>query len=93
MQDLMSFIRVCHVASIMGATDETKVSERGGVTIPSEVRERLDIEPGDKIRWTVEDGDVRVEVVHQREGVFDDFEPTPMGGDGSTGHNTTGAER
>lgn len=77
----------------MGATDETKVSERGGVTIPSEVRDRLGIEPGDKIRWTVEDDDVRVEVVHQREGVFDDFEPEPMGGDGATGHNTTGAER
>lgn len=77
----------------MGTTDETKVSERGGVTIPSEIRERLDIEAGDKIRWTVEGGDVRVEVVHQREGVFDDFEPAPMGGRGATGHDTTGAER
>ena len=93
MHFLMRFFRVRHVGSRMGATDETTVSDRGGVTIPAEVRERLDIEPGDKIRWTVEDGDVRVEVVHQREGVFDDFEPAPMGGDGATGHNTTGAER
>jgi AbrB family looped-hinge helix DNA binding protein len=77
----------------MGATDETTVSERGGVTIPSEIRERFDIEPGDKIRWTVDDGAVRVEVVHQREGVFDDFEPAPMGGDGASAHDTTGAER
>jgi AbrB family looped-hinge helix DNA binding protein len=77
----------------MGATDETTVSERGGITIPSEIRERLDIEPGDKIRWAVEDGDVRIEVVHQREGVFDDFEPMSMGGDGATAHDTTGAER
>jgi antitoxin PrlF len=93
MQDHMRFIRVRCVGPYMGATDETTVSERGGVTIPSEIRERLDIEPGDKIRWTVEDGDVRVEVVHQREGVFDDFEPAPMGGDGAAEHNTTGAER
>jgi AbrB family looped-hinge helix DNA binding protein len=77
----------------MGASDETTVSERGGVTIPADIRERLDIEPGDKIRWAVEDGDVRVEVVHQREGVFDDFEPASMGGDGATEHNTTGAEQ
>jgi len=77
----------------MGATDETTVSERGGITIPSEIRERLDIEPGDEIRWAVEDGDVRIEVVHQREGVFDDFEPMSMGGDGATAHDTTGAER
>jgi len=77
----------------MRATDETKVNERGGVTIPAEVRDRLDIEAGDKIRWTVEDGSVRIEVVHQQEGVFDDFEPVSMGGDGATAHDTTGQER
>ncbi|QCD66271.1 MULTISPECIES: AbrB/MazE/SpoVT family DNA-binding domain-containing protein [Halomicrobium] len=77
----------------MGTSDETTVSERGGVTIPSEIREALSIEAGDKIRWTVEEGDVMVEVVHQREGVFDDFEPMSMGGDGGTAHNTSGEER
>ena len=60
--------------------EETKVSDRGMVTIPAELRRRLDIEPGDKLRWTTdEDGDLFVEVVHQREGVFDDFEPVDAG--------------
>ena len=77
----------------MGTSDETTVSERGGITIPAAVRESLGIEAGDKIRWTVEDGDVSIQVVHQREGVFDDFEPMSMGGDGGTAHNTTGSER
>lgn len=77
----------------MGTTDETKVNDRGGVTIPSEVRDALDIEAGDKLRWTVEAGVLSVEVVHQEEGVFEDFEPTPMGGDGAVAHNTTGSER
>lgn len=59
---------------------ETKVSDRGMVTIPAALRRRLDIEPGDKLRWTTDDaGALSVEVVHQREGVFDDFEPVDVG--------------
>jgi len=62
------------------APEETKVSDRGMVTIPAEIRRRLDIGPGDKLRWAVdEDGDLTVELVHQREGVFDDFEPVDAG--------------
>ena len=60
--------------------DETKVSNRGMVTIPADLRQRLDIEPGDKLRWTTDkEGDLSVEIVHQREGVFDDFEPVDAG--------------
>lgn len=60
--------------------EETKVSARGGVTVPSSVRDRLGIEPGDALRWRLdEDGKLRVEVVHQREGRFDDVEPIDMG--------------
>lgn len=63
-----------------GPTEETKVSERGMVTIPADIRRRLDIGAGDKLRWHVEgDGSLTVEVVHQREGVFDDFEPVDVG--------------
>jgi looped-hinge helix DNA binding domain, AbrB family len=59
---------------------ETKVSDRGMVTIPADLRRQLDIEPGDKLRWTTDDnGTLSVEVVHQREGVFDDFEPVDAG--------------
>ena len=60
--------------------EETKVSDRGMVTIPAALRRRLDIEPGDKLRWTTDDkGNLSVEIVHQREGVFDDFEPVDIG--------------
>lgn len=59
---------------------ETKVSDRGMVTIPVALRRQLDIEPGDKLRWTVDNaGTLSVEVVHQRKGVFDDFEPVDAG--------------
>lgn len=62
------------------ASEETKVSDRGMVTIPADLRRRLDIEPGDKLRWTIDENDtLSVEVVHQREGVFDDFEPVDVG--------------
>lgn len=61
-------------------TEETKVNDRGMVTIPAALRRRLDIEPGDKLRWRTDDeGNLSVEIVHQREGVFDDFEPVDAG--------------
>lgn len=75
------------------APEETKVSDRGMVTIPASLRHRLDIEPGDKLRWdTDEQGKLSVEVVKQRYGAFDDFEPVPMGGGGSETHDLAGHE-
>jgi len=59
---------------------ETPVSDRGAVTVPSEIRERLDIQPGDKIRWEIDDeGEVQITVVKQRYGAFDDFDPVDIG--------------
>lgn len=73
--------------------EETKVSDRGMVTIPADIRRRLDIEPGDKLRWGIdEEGTLSVEVVKQRYGAFDDFEPVPMGGDGLDTHDLAGYE-
>jgi len=74
--------------------EETTVSDRGMVTIPASLRRRLDIEPGDKIRWDVdEDGDLSVEVVRQRYGAFDDDDlKAPMGGDGLETHDLAGHE-
>jgi len=75
------------------AVEETKVSDRGMVTIPAELRRRLDIEAGDKLRWDADDeGNLSVEVVKQRYGAFDDFEPVPMGGDGTETHDVAGHE-
>lgn len=73
------------------APEETTVSDRGMVTIPASLRHRLDIEAGDKLRWDVDDdGTLSVEVVKQRYGAFDDFEPVSMGGDGSETHDLAG---
>jgi len=75
------------------APEETKVSDRGMVTIPASLRRRLDIEAGDKLRWDVtEEGELSVEVVKQRYGAFDDFEAVPMGGGGSETHDLAGYE-
>ncbi len=72
--------------------DETTVSDRYAVTIPSAVRHRLDIEPGDKIRWRVtEAGDLAVAVVKQRYGVLADFEPVDMGDTHAADDHDTGA--
>jgi antitoxin PrlF len=75
------------------AAEETTVSDRGMVTIPASLRRRLDIEPGDKLRWEVDDeGELSVEVVKQRYGAFDDFESVSMGGGGSETHDLAGNE-
>jgi AbrB family looped-hinge helix DNA binding protein len=59
---------------------QTTVSDRGTVTIPADFRRRLDIEPGDTLRWSADDeGHLSVEVVHERAGVFDGFEPVAAG--------------
>jgi AbrB family looped-hinge helix DNA binding protein len=61
-------------------TDETTVNENYAATIPARVRERVDVQPGDKIRWTAtEEGQLRVEVVKQRYGVWEDAEPQSLG--------------
>jgi len=71
--------------------EETTVSDRGMVTIPASLRRRLDIEAGDKLRWDVDDdGTLSIEIVKQRYGAFDDFEPVSMGGDGSETHDLAG---
>jgi AbrB family looped-hinge helix DNA binding protein len=73
--------------------EETKVSDRGMVTIPASLRRRLDIESGDKLRWDMdEEGNLSVEVIKQRYGAFDDFDPVSMGGDGSDTHDLAGHE-
>ncbi len=59
---------------------ETTVNDSGGITIPARIREMLDVEPEDKIRWVVDDeGDLDVEVIRERPGAFDDFEPVDWG--------------
>lgn len=74
--------------------EETTVSDRGMVTIPADLRRRLDIEPGDKLRWETDgEGNLSVEVVKQRYGAFtDDDLKAPMGGDSLRSHDVAGHE-
>ena len=73
--------------------EETKVSDRGMVTIPAEIRQRLDIEPGDKLRWETDaEGNLSVEVIKQRFGAFNDFQAVSMGGDAQQTHDIAGYE-
>ncbi|MFB6129147.1 MAG: AbrB/MazE/SpoVT family DNA-binding domain-containing protein [Halorhabdus sp.] len=61
---------------------ESKVSGNQA-NIPASIRDELDIDDGDKLRWHVEDdGTLRVSVVQQRRGTFGEF-------DGYDGEETT----
>ena len=53
---------------------ESKVSGNQA-NIPARIRRELDIDDGDKLRWRIEDdGTLRVNVVQQRSGTFDEFD-------------------
>lgn len=56
-------------------TDETTVNDSHSVTVPAEIRSRLDLEPGDKLRWRLTDDELEVEVVRQRYGAYEDLDP------------------
>jgi antitoxin PrlF len=69
----------------------TKVSDSGVVTVPASIRQRLDIEPGDRLRWNTDDeGNLTVEVVRERYGAFDGFEPATFEDDPVETHDTAG---
>lgn len=56
-----------------GFVSESKVSGNQA-NIPAYIRRKFDIDDGDQLRWVyTEDGELRVEIVHQHEGTFDDF--------------------
>jgi AbrB family looped-hinge helix DNA binding protein len=74
--------------------EQTIINDHYSVTVPAAIRNRLDIQPGDKLSWEVnDDGDLIVEVVKQRYGAFDDFEPVDMGEtDVASDHDVAGIE-
>lgn len=61
---------------------ETTLDENYGVTLPQRFRERLDLEPGDRLRWELaDDGLLVAEVVSERYGAAEDLEPIDTGTD------------
>lgn len=53
---------------------ESKVSGNQA-NIPASIRDELDIDDGDRLRWHVEDdGTLRVSIVQQRRGTFAEFD-------------------
>ncbi|WP_132061053.1 AbrB/MazE/SpoVT family DNA-binding domain-containing protein [Halorussus amylolyticus] len=75
--------------------EQTTINDHYSVTVPAAIRDRLDIQPGDKIEWEVTDGgELTIEVVKQRFGAFDDFEAVDMGEtDVTADHNIAGIEQ
>lgn len=64
------------------ATEDTETTVNGSyaVTIPAAIREDLDLEPGDRLNWSIdEEGRLVAEIVRERYGAFDDLEPIDMG--------------
>jgi len=60
--------------------NETTVNESFAVTIPKAIRDHLDLEPGDRLRWHADDnGDLVAEIVRERHGAASDLEPVDMG--------------
>lgn len=56
--------------------DKATVTGKGQVTLPRQIRKRLKIEVGDKLLFDIEDGELRVRIVHGR-GVGELFAALP----------------
>lgn len=64
------------------AEDETTVNDSYSVTVPATVRKHAEIEPGDTLRWSVdEEGQLSVMVVNERYGAFSELPPVDSGED------------
>lgn len=69
-----------HPQPIYVSDSETTVNSSYSATIPAEVREQIDLEPGDRLHWTVdEDGRLVAEIIRERMGHMADMEPIDMG--------------
>lgn len=56
--------------------DKATVTGKGQVTLPQRIRERLKIKIGDKLLFDIEDGELRVRVMHSR-GIGELFDTLP----------------
>lgn len=82
------------MAAAADLVETTTINDSNMVTVPARIRDRLDIGPGDEVKWKVDDeGQLLVEVVRHEYGAFDDFTPVGMGGDGTGTHDVAGHHR
>lgn len=49
---------------------ESTITSRGQTTLPKQVRDALELEPGDKVRYFIFDGEVRIAPVRPIERLF-----------------------
>lgn len=80
----------------MSQSDTPETVGEGAVSgnqasIPAAIRERADIEDGDRLRWYWEDGELPVEVIRRRAGAFADFQGFD-GRDDQFDHDRVGLE-
>ena len=62
------------------AEGESRINNRFSVTIPPALRREAGVEPGDTIRWRVDDaGSLSVELCRQHYGAFDDLDAVDIG--------------
>lgn len=64
------------------ATEENESTIESGYTVrvPDEIRERADLQPGDRLRWTITDeGTLVATVVREESGTATDLDPVDMG--------------
>jgi AbrB family looped-hinge helix DNA binding protein len=50
---------------------ETTLTVKGQVTIPAEIRDRLDLRPGDRLRFLLTESGVLTVEPHRRRSIFD----------------------
>ena len=59
---------------------ETTVNSSYSATIPADIREQLDLEPGDRLHWEIDDeGRLVAEIIRERHGLADELEPIDIG--------------
>ena len=49
---------------------ESRISSRGRTTLPGAVRDALALQPGDRVRYIIQGGDVRIMAVRPRARLF-----------------------
>lgn len=60
--------------------EETRVDDEWAVRIPPGAREKMDLQPGDRLQWSVDDdGRLVATVVPERHGAADNLDPVDMG--------------